>query len=73
MKKCEKFKKEFDIKAYINPEISEQHKEKGIAFFQSGDFPSAMKEFEEGLRRDPKNKTIYNNRCACFIKLMEPN
>jgi stress-induced-phosphoprotein 1 len=32
-----------------------------------------MKEFAEGLRRDPKNKAIYNNRCACFIKLLEPN
>ena len=73
MKKCEKAKKEYDIKAYINPEIAEQHKEKGTAFFAAGDFPSAMKEFEEGLRRDPKNKAIYNNRCACYIKLMEPN
>lgn len=73
MKKCEKAKKEADVKAYINPELAEQHKEKGTALFQSGDFPGAMKEFEEGLRRDPKNKAIYNNRCACYIKLMEPN
>jgi len=33
---------------------------------------SAMKEFNEGLRRDPNSKAIYSNRSACYLKLMDP-
>ena len=36
----------------INPEIAEAHKNKELSF-KSTDFPSAIKEFDEGLRRDP--------------------
>lgn len=32
-----------------------------------------MKEYEEGLRRDPKSVAIFSNRCATYIKLMEFN
>lgn len=31
----------------------------------------AIKEYEEGLRRDPKAVAIFSNRCATYIKLME--
>lgn len=71
-KKVEKFKKEQEEKAYINPKIAEQHKAKGNEFFSAGDFVSAKREFDEGLRRDPQNKFLYSNRCACYLKLMDP-
>lgn len=73
LKRCEKQKKEADAKAYINPEIAEQHKDKGNELFLKGSFPAAIKEFDEGLRRDPRNKAIYSNRCATFLKLMDPH
>lgn len=31
-----------------------------------------MKEFEEGLKRNPKNIALYSNRCSALIKLMSP-
>lgn len=43
-----------------------------MELFKAGQFPAAIKEFDEGLRRDPKSKAIYSNRCAAYIKLMEP-
>ena len=61
-----------DALAYINPEIAETHKEKGNEFFKNGDFPGAIKEFDEGIKRDPSNKFIYSNRSFAYIKLMEP-
>ena len=64
--------KEAAAKAYINPEIAEQHKDKGNELFKDGKFPAAIKEFDEGLRRDPKNKAIFSNRAACYLKLMDP-
>lgn len=73
MKRVEKLFKEQQAKAYIDPVKAEEHKEAGVALFKKGDFPGAIKEFEEGLRRDPKSKAIFANRAATFLKLMEPN
>lgn len=72
MKRLEKLKKELEAKAYLNPDIAEEHKRKGGELFKEGKFPDAIKEFDEGLRRDPTNVAIYTNRSQCFIKLMEP-
>ena len=72
MKKVIKQKEEQDKLDYINPEIAEQHKERGNELFKNGDFPGAIKEFDEGLKRDPQNKFILSNRSFAYIKLMEP-
>src|SRR5258706_239372 len=64
-------KKENEAIQYINPELSEEQRKKGNECFEKGDFPGAVKEYTEGLRRDPKNKSIYSNRAAAYIKLME--
>lgn len=73
MKRLEKQKKADEIKAYINPEIAEAHKTKGTALFKEGNFPGAIKEYDEGMRRDPKNTAILCNRAQAYIKLIEPN
>lgn len=73
LKRLEKVKKEQEAKAYLNTDIAEVHKQKGIDLFKAGNFPGAIKEFEEGLRRDPTNVAIYSNRALAYIKLMEPN
>lgn len=44
---------------------------KGNDLFQNGNFPGAIKEYELGLRRNPKSTAILSNRCAAYIKLME--
>ena len=72
LKRVQKEKEKRDALAYINPEIAEEHKNKGNEFFKAGDFPSAIKEFDEGVKRDPNNKFIYSNRAFAYIKLMEP-
>jgi len=33
---------------------------------------SALKEFEEAVKRDPKNIAVYANRSATYTKLMDP-
>jgi len=64
-------KKEDEDKKYLDPVKSEEHRERGNALFTSGDFPGAIKEYSEGLRRDPNNIKIYSNRCSAYIKLMD--
>lgn len=71
LNKAKKAKSEAEAAAYISPEKAEEHRQKGNELFKAGKFADAIKEYDEGLRRDPKAVAIYSNRCATYIKLME--
>lgn len=63
--------KEAEVKKFLNPEIAEEHRKKGNSLYEEGNYPAAVKEYTEGLKRDPESKAIFSNRCAAYIKLME--
>ena len=44
LKKAQKLLKKAEEDAYINPELAEEHKQKGNTLFKSGKFPDALKE-----------------------------
>lgn len=71
MKKVEKSKKELELKQYINPEISEQHRLKGNELYGQGKYPDAIKEYDEAIRRNPGDAKLYANRGTALMKLME--
>lgn len=71
LKECEKLNKEKKAKAYIDPEISAQHKEKGNALVKEGNFVEAKKVYDEAIKRNPNDHTLYSNRALCYMKLME--
>lgn len=73
LQKAQKAKKDAEAAAYINPEKAEEHRKAGNDLYQAGNYPAAIKEYEEGLKRDPKSVAIYSNRCATYIKLSEFN
>lgn len=66
-------KKKADVLAYLNPELAEEHRLKGNAFFKQAKFAEAIEEYEEGTKRNPKNAKCYNNLAACFMKMMRHN
>ena len=68
-----KAKKKRDEEAYLDTGLSDIHREKGNTLFSQGDFGNANKEYEEALRRNPRDPRIHNNIAMCFIKMMKFN
>lgn len=55
--------------AYINPELGLAAKERGNAKYREGDFPGAIAEYEEAIKRDPTNAPFRNNLANTFLKM----
>lgn len=61
--------KKAKAQAYVDPAKALEAKERGNEKFRSGDFPGAVKEYEEAVKRDPKNPAYYNNLAAALSKI----
>lgn len=70
LRQLEKEKAEADRKAYINPQISAEEREKGNTLFKAGDFAGAVSVYTEAIKRDPSDPRGYNNRATAYTKLV---
>jgi stress-induced-phosphoprotein 1 len=71
LKTMELEKKQADAAAYLSDEIAEEAKQRGNDFFRDKDWVSAVREYEEAVKRAPKNAAIRNNLAAALCKIMD--
>lgn len=71
LKTMELEKKKADAAAYLSDEKAEEAKQRGNDFFRDKDWVSAVREYEEAVKRAPKNAAIHNNLAAALCKIMD--
>jgi len=71
IKTTELEKRKADAKAYINPELAAEAKERGNTAFRAQDWGTAIREYEEAIKRDPSNPAYHNNLAATLCKVMD--
>lgn len=67
----EKLIKEKKLLELLDPVKAEQIKNEGNEAFKKGDFPTAMKHYNQAIIHNPSDPKLYRNRAACYSKLME--
>jgi stress-induced-phosphoprotein 1 len=73
LKTLELDKRKNDAAAYLSDEKAEEAKQRGNDFFRAKDWPKAVAEYEEAVKRAPKNAPIRNNLSAALCKIMDFN
>ncbi|KAH3686488.1 hypothetical protein WICPIJ_002527 [Wickerhamomyces pijperi] len=70
LRSTQKLIKEAEAKSYIDPAKAEEARLQGRDFFTKGDWPSAVKAYDEMIKRAPEDARGYSNRAAALAKLM---
>lgn len=71
LRAAEKSKNEAAKTAYIDPAKADEARESGNKKFKESDFPGAVADYTEMIKRAPEDPRGYSNRAAAFIKLFE--
>lgn len=74
MKKKQQLEKEIQEKKrleQLDPVKAEELKNLGNEAYKKGDFPTAMKNYNQSAIHNPNDAKLFRNRAACLTKLME--
>lgn len=69
LRDLEKKKEKAEKDAYLDPAKAEEHREKGNEYFKAQNWAEAKKEYDESIKRNPKQAKTYSNRAASLQKL----
>jgi stress-induced-phosphoprotein 1 len=71
LKRIQEAKTKRETEQYINPDLSEKHKEKGNEYYKEQKWNEAIQEYTEALKRNPENIKALSNRANAYAKLMD--
>jgi stress-induced-phosphoprotein 1 len=71
LKTMELEKKKAETAAYLSDEKADEAKQRGNDFFRDKQWSQAVAEYEEAVKRAPKNAAIRNNLAAALCKIMD--
>lgn len=69
LEKCQAEKKKKADDAYFDADKALEAKERGNAFFKENKYPEAIQEYNEAIKRNPKEHALYSNRAAAYMKM----
>jgi len=70
LRDVERAKEKYEKESYLDSDKAEEHRIKGNEFFKALNYVEAKKEYDEGLKRNPKDPKLYSNRAAALTKLL---
>eukprot|EP00429_Kryptoperidinium_foliaceum_P015662 CAMPEP_0176036634 /NCGR_PEP_ID=MMETSP0120_2-20121206/18144_1 /TAXON_ID=160619 /ORGANISM="Kryptoperidinium foliaceum, Strain CCMP 1326" /LENGTH=620 /DNA_ID=CAMNT_0017370021 /DNA_START=51 /DNA_END=1909 /DNA_ORIENTATION=- len=70
LRELERAKEKHEKESYVDPCKAEEHREKGNDFFKEKKYAEAKQEYDEAIRRNPKDAKLYSNRAAALTKLL---
>jgi stress-induced-phosphoprotein 1 len=73
LKTLELEKRKRDYTSYQDDEKAEEAKQRGNDHFRTAEWSKAVAEYEEAVKRSPKNPAIRNNLSAALCKIMDFN
>jgi len=73
LKTLELEKRKKDTSDYQDDDKADEAKQRGNDFFRNKDWPKAVVEYEEAVKRAPKKAPIRNNLSAALCKIMDFN
>jgi len=73
LKTMELEKKKADSLNYQNEDLAEEAKQRGNEAFRAKDWAQAVLEYEDAVKRSPKNAAIRNNLAAALCKILDFN
>jgi len=73
LKTLELEKRKADRAAYQDDTKAEEAKQRGNDFFRAKEWAEAVRDYEEAVKRAPKNAAIRNNLSAALCKIMDFN
>ena len=74
LKKKQQLEKEIKeqlLREQLDPVEAEKEKNLGNEAYKKGDFPLAMKHYNQSAIKNPNDAKLFRNRAACLAKLME--
>mmetsp|Transcript_16735 Transcript_16735/g.37030 ORF Transcript_16735/g.37030 Transcript_16735/m.37030 type:complete len:567 (-) Transcript_16735:228-1928(-) len=66
----ERARDKWEKEQMLDPAKAEEHKQQGNDFFKEQKFVEAKQAYDEALKRNPKDATVFANRAAALTKLL---